>query len=237
MSDIPTAGTPVGFPFFMHTINLKHKNGTVHPTVHLVINLARGPMLGLRMPMSAVATALHLSSLSLAMEFSQKPGAAKQHWQLAIASTYLNLGSLISPPVKARVPPTQMIGWPWRMWTAPEIVIGTLLWVSVKMVPTTGVISLTQTVTHGRVLPTSVPSQQVGIASCTCTLRWQQSSLPARSSAKRCRPFVALLRWACRRRPSWGRLVIVARLCGGATMRLSRQSGISLSMRTTVPLK
>ena len=105
------------------------------------------------------------------------------------------------------------------------------------MMPTREVMSLTQALTHWRPLPTLVPSQQLGVASCAQTLRRQQSGLPKRSSEKRCGPLVASLSGISGRRPSWGGLVIVTRLCGGTTMKSSRQSGILLSVRTTAPLK
>ena len=66
-----------------------------------------------------------------------------------------------------------------------------------------GVMSLTQTVTHRRVLPNLVPSQQLGITSCAKTPRRQQSSPPIRSSTKRCRPLVALLSGTSGRAPHW----------------------------------
>ena len=71
--------------------------------------------------MLAVGTVFHMSSLSLAMEFSPKPGAKKQYHQLATAPTSLRSSSSIPPLVQPRVTLTPITLWLWRTLGVWEI--------------------------------------------------------------------------------------------------------------------
>ena len=94
-----------------------------------------------------------------------------------------------------------------------------------------------QTATHMRVLLTPVSSQQPGITSHVQILRRQPSDLPARSLGRKYGPLAASLKGTSGWSASLGRLVIVAILYGGVTMKLSTQNRISLSRKTAATLK
>ena len=87
----------------------------------------------------AVGTVFHMTSPSLVMEFSPKPGAVKQHQQLATASTRLSSSSSIPPPVQPRVMLTPTTSWSWRNLGAQET--DTPSWMQAKMMPTRALMS------------------------------------------------------------------------------------------------
>ena len=75
------------------------RKGTTPLTPQLKVKAARGPVLALRKPVSAVGTALYLSS--------QQP---------ATTLSNLSLSSSISPPIWSRLLLTLMTGWLCRPW-------------------------------------------------------------------------------------------------------------------------
>ena len=165
MSDISTATTSVGIQFFMLTINPKHKKWDCSP--NSAPNDQHGKRAHVRTKEANISS--RCSTPPAQPEFSNRVQPKMRSIETVLATTHslslLEPGpiNLPSSPAKGATNPDNGVTME-ALGSTGDHDRDSTMGIS-KDGNNHGVMGLTHTVTHGRALPTPVPSQQLGIAS------------------------------------------------------------------------